>query len=908
MSLFDAARHRLRSLLRPGIADRERDDEYAFHRSLAESEHIHQTGDRVEAPYAAKRDFGNATYIKEEVRWTGPMRWIDQLAQDLRFAARTLRRSPVFSVVAVLSIGVSIGANTAVFGVIDALMLARLQVRQPTELVQLWREDGRGGREWFFNPAEYEALRASTGLPIALVTNASATQSEIAGVSDNRLSFEAVDGDLFPMLGVGAEAGRLLTPEDDRTAAPVAVFGYASAVHYFGSARDAVGRDVKLQGHVFTIVGVLPRGFRGLYLEWPMSIVVPRHTSLALLRNTWNPFDSMELTLVTRLPAGAEAQTRAALAHAFAACCANGQLLRREQGFRGPFRIQGQRLALTDISRGITAGKFNVREMFARVLYTLMAGVAIVLLIACTNVGNLLLARATARSRELAVRMSLGASRGRIVRQLLAESVLLATIGALVGIVLAVWGTAVLAERLPGNLRILQHFVAVEPNPAVIAFTATVAIVCTIVFGVLPAIRATRLDPIVGLRTGSPTSTRSGRLDRGLVALQMALALVLVASAGLLGATLGNLRSGLGDMQPDRLLVAEVEAAGTSIPQGSERVIYDRILERLRSVPGVTAVTGTDVMPLMYMGFTTYALDIAGFEHLSLDRVPLDQSPLATGIIHAMPGFFATTGTGLVAGREFSEHDVTGAPAVAIISEAIARQFFSGKDPIGQRIGFQGDAHEALTVIGVARDVKQTDLRRSNPRTVYLARTQQPGDSDRFIYALRTAGAAANAVPAARAAITAAAPEIVVRSVQPMSELVAFMVGREQALRAVAVVFSLVAVALAAIGLYGVMAFQVTSRSHEIGIRMALGADARKVVRMVMRQSIVVVAVGVALGVPLALAAAAALRSLLYGVQPFAPMPFVVAAVVLVAVGVAAAILPSRTASRVDPIVAIRAE
>ena len=440
-----------------------------------------------------------------------------------------------------------------------------------------------------------------------------------------------------------------------------------------------------------------------------------------------------------------------------------------------------------------------------------------------------------------------------------------------------------------------------------VGFTAIIAVFCTMVFGVLPAIRATRIDPVVGLRAGSPNSTRSGRLDLGIIAFQMALALVLVTSAGLLGATLRNLRSGIGDMHPDRLLVAEVEAAGTSIPQGNERAVYDRILERLRWVPGVSAVAGTDVMPLIYMGFTMRTLDIPGFEHLFQNDVAVENSGLSAWIIYAMPGFFATTGTGLVSGREFNDGDVAGGPPVAIISEAIARQFFQGRDPIGQRMGFHG-GRRALTVIGVARDVKQTDLRAPNPRTVYLARAQRPNDGDRFIYAMRTAGDAAPVAAAVRAAIAAAAPEIVTRSVRPMSEQVAISVGRERALRSVALVFSIVAVALAAIGLYGVIAFQVASRSREIGIRMALGADRQQVVLMVMRQSLVVVAAGVALGVPLALGASSGLRALLYGVSPFAVAPFVTAVIVLTGAGIMATLLPSRNASRVDPMLAIRSE
>jgi predicted permease len=903
MSFLDAARYRLRNLLRAAAADQERQEEYEFHRSLAAAAHANDTGDAADAPAAARRAFGNETLIREDVRWMGAVRWIDQLGQDLRFVGRTFRRSPLFAVVAVVSIGLAIGANTAVFGVIDELLLKRLAVSQPDQLRQLWRADGRGGREPFFNAAEFEALRAASGADVALLAWASALHAEIGGASYSRLSFNSVDGAFFPLLGVGAAAGRLLTPADDHDAAPVAVLGYGSASRYFGSPADAVGRRITLQGHVFTIVGVLPREFRGLFVESPMTIVVPYRTT-PLLRNSWSPRDGAMLTLVTRLGHGSE-QKRRALEHAFAGCCANGELVTPGAGTANPIRMKGQRLDFSDISRGIPVGKFDVRAMFGRLLYTLMAGVAIVLLIACTNVGNLLLARATARSREIAVRMSLGASRGRIVRQLLAESVVLAATGAALGVALAVWGTAMLPGTLPGNLRILEPFVSIRPNRSVTGFTAATAVLCTIIFGVLPAIRATRIDPVAGLRTSSAGATRSGRLDRGIIAVQMALALVLVASAGLLDATFRNLKSGLGDIDVDRLLVAEVESSGTSIPRGGERDAYDRIFERLRTVPGVATLAATDVMPMMYLGFTSSELDIPGHEPTS--DAPLDRSPLAAGIIHTTPGFFRTTGSDLVAGRDFNEGDVAGAPLVAVINETIARQFFAGRDPIGQTIGFRGDRRR-MQVIGIARDVKQTDLRAPNPRSVYLPRAQRQNDGDRFIYAMRIDGDAGRLATAARAAISEAAPEISIRFVRPMAELVAFSVARERALALVALMFSAVAVGLAAIGLYGVMAYQVTSRSREIGIRMALGADSAGVVRLVMRQSLAVLAAGIALGLPLALAATSALRALLYGVTPFAPTAFAVAVLVLVAAGIAATLLPSRHASRVDPLVTLKAE
>ena len=906
MSLFDAARYRLRNLFRARAVDSERDEEFAFHQRLSASAHEHETGDGVAAPHVARRSFGNVTLIKEEVRWMGAIRWIDQVGQDLRFALRTYRRSPVFTLVAVLSIGLGIGANTAVFGVTDGLMFQRLPVPAPHELVRLWKDDGRGGREPYFHVAEYEALERMSGADVAAMTVADAQTADIGGTEYERLMFYSVSGGLFPMLGIRPAAGRLFTPQDDRDEMPVAVLGYAYAARHFGVAENAVGRQITLQGQAFTVVGVLPREFRSLHVTEQMTIVLPRRSGVRVPQS--RPDLGNLLILVTRVVPGAGGdQTRTTLERGFAACCANSQLVSPGIGTVNPIEADGQRLTFEGVSRGIPGDKGNVRDAFGPVLFALMAGVAIILLIACTNVGTLLLERATVRARELAVRMSIGASRGRVVRQLLTESVLLAAMGATVGLALAVWGTAVLADSLPGNLRVIQPFVEIRPSFGMVGFIATVAAVCVLIFGVLPAVRATRVDPVVGLRSGSPATTQSNRLDRGLIALQMGLALVFVASAGLFGATLQNLRSGIGDTDPHRLLVAEVETEGTPIKSGAERPVYDRIFERLRVLPGVNSISGTNVVPLIYMGFEKRRLDIPGFEDLAAAKYPLDQHPMATWVITAMPGFFSTMGVRLVAGREFNDGDVAGAPLAAIISESVVARFFAGRDPIGQRMGFAG-GRRAVTIVGVARDIQQTDLRAPAEHSVYLARAQRRNDEDRFIYVMRTDRTAAGLSTTIAAAIKEAAPEIRVRKVQPMSEILAFGIGREQALRAVAVIFSVFAVGLAAMGLYGVLAFHVTSRSREIGIRMALGAGRSSVVRLVMGQSLVVILAGVAIGIPFALAATSSLKSLFYGVNPMAPRPFAVAVLVLLGAGVAAALLPSRSASRVDPLTAIRTE
>ena len=893
MSLIDAARHRLRTFFRPNAADHDRDAELRFHQDLAAEHLAHEIGDAEDAGYAARRELGNTTYAKEEMRHMGALRWVDATVQDLRFASRIFVRSPVFTAIAVLSIGVGIGANTAIFSVINALMLERLPISNPRELVQLWRADSVGEREPYFSVAEFDALRTVLGTDVTALTYLSTTRAEIGGASYDRLSFDAVDGWFFPLLGLRPEAGRLITPADDRDGALVTVFSFRDATRYFGSAQKAVGQRIKLEGHVFTVVGVTPRRFTGVIVGDAMSFVVPR-SAQTYVRNTWNPQDGSELMLVTRLAADS-VRTRLGLERAFAGCCGDGQLAMPRWR-----KSRGQLVMLSDISRGTTVGKFDARAMFSRGLYTMMAGVAMILLMACTNVGNLLLARATVRSRELAVRLSLGASRLRIVRQLLVESALLATLGTVVGVALAVWGTSALAGKLPGGLQMLQPYLRLGPNGAVLGFATGIALLCTIVFGVLPAIRATKLDPIIGLRSGSRTATRSGRLDRGVIAFQMSIALVLVASAGLLGATLRNLSAGLGDLDPDRLLIAEVEVAGTTITPDRARAAYDEIDRQLHDVPGVRAAVATDVMPLVYRGFSTRMLDIAGFE----DRRNAD---VEAGLIHVSPGFFTTTGSGLSAGREFGDADIAGAPEVTIISETIARQFFPGTNPIGQMIGFRG-GERSMQIVGVARDVKQSDLRAPAPRTVYLPRAQRAHDGDRLIFAMRINGRADVVALAARAAITAAAPNVVIRTVRPLSNQVAFHVGRERALATVAIVFSALAVGLAAIGLYGVMAFQVTSRTREIGVRMALGAGRARVVRMILGQSLGVAIAGVVVGVPLALAAANALRALLYGVAPFEPAPFVLAVGVLVTVAVVATLVPSRNAARVDPLIAMRAE
>ncbi|MGH8435079.1 MAG: ADOP family duplicated permease [Pseudomonas sp.] len=902
MSFLDAVRYRMRSLFRAAEAEREREEEFAFHRSLSEQELVSGEVNGKEARHAARRAFGNATYVKEEIRQMGALRWIDALGQDLRFGARTLRRSPVFTLVAVLSIGLGIGANTAIFGMMHALLFARLPIAAPRELMLVQRvqpSDARSASGWegptYFSWEEYQALSASRGIALSSFAGSYSDHADINASAKMSVSIKLVDGSFFPLLGIGTAAGRLLTSADQEQARPVAVVSYNFAVHHYSSAGGAVGQTIKLHGNPFAIVGVLPREFLGLVVAAPDELVVPRST-FALFRDREAGQQRPPMRVIGRVPAGASGAL-AALDATFRNCCAQGQLADRYTE-----HSPGPHVMLADMSRGVPQDKKDIRAQYAQAFIALMSGVALLLLIACTNVGNLLLARAVLRSRELSVRLSLGASRGRVVRQLLVESGLLAALGAALGVILALWGSALLARHLPVNLRMLQPFIAVRPSLLIFAFAIAVTIGCALLFGVLPALRATRLDLIARLREVRPTVTR-GRLDRAIVALQVGLALVLASSAGLLVATLRNVGSSARMLEPDRLLMAYIDVAGIPNRPRALRPVYDQIAERIRQVPGVRSVASTSVPPFALMGPTRgRSLDIPGHE-------AVDNREMIAGIVSVTPGYFDALSIALKAGREFTSEDKEGAERATIISESFAREFFAARYPIGDVIRFRNDSTPPWRIIGVAEDVKYYDLRAPAPRTMYMP-WAQVGDLDwtEIHLLIRTDGkAAAWAVPI-RNAITSSAPGVSIRRLGPVTEDAAYLLGREKSLAWLSVAFGTLAVLLAAVGLYGVMAFQVSARSREIGVRIALGADATRVVQMVLRQSLVVVVIGVVFGVPLALAAARGMAALLYGVPPWHPAPLAGAALLLLVVGMLASLLPSRNAARVDPMVAIRSD
>jgi predicted permease len=895
MSLIDAFRYRLRTLLRSSESDREREEEFAFHQALTEQELLRREVDAKTARHAARREFGNATNLKEEIRQMSVLRWVDALRQDLHFGARTLSRSPVFALTAVLSIGLGIGATTAIFGMVHRLLLERVAVPNPTELVVVNRVPGRYPR--MFNWREYDALAQTRGVALAGFAGTYCDETEVAGWARFSTGVHLADERFFPLLGIVPAAGRLLTSADHSAASPVAVATFDFAVKYFGDSRSALGQTVKLRGASFTIVGVTPRAYRGLIVgDDYSSLTVPRNT-LRLFKDDSGRQDANELwvTIIARVRSGV-AGSRAAVDGVYQRCCAEGQLGRTES-----LNDQRQQLQLVDLSHGMPQDKADLRTEFGPVFLALLIGVSVLLLIACSNVGNLLLARAVVRSRELGVRLSLGASRGRVVRQLLVESVLLAALGAALGLTLALWGTRLLAQHLPANLVFVQSFVALQPHAVIFSFSAGITVAAVLIFGVVPALRATRLDLIAVLRESQPSSRR-GKLDRGIVALQVGLALVLASSAGLLVTTLRNLNTNASVIEPDRLLTARIDLSNTAFENTPPNLLYEQTAERIRQIPGVRSVVWTTVPPFSMMGPTmARSLEMPGYESVGNDD-------MFAGMVFVTPDYFDAMSIALKSGRDFTAADRAGSENVTIISQSFADEFFQGRNPIGSVVRFRNDPSAASRIIGVAEDVRYYDLRAPAPRTMYFAWDKiehQP--SSRLELVIRTEGAASALLSPVLDAINATVPGVKVR-IRPVSEDARLILGREESLAWLSVSFGVLAVLLAAIGLYGVMAFQVSARKREIGIRLALGAAPLRVVRMILRQSIVVIAIGVIAGVPVALIAARALGTQLYGVTPWHPAPFAVAALVLLAAGLLASFLPSRAASRFDPLVAIRSD
>jgi predicted permease len=831
--------------------------------------------------------------------------FVETLWQDVRYGARLLLKNRTFAVVAILTLALGTGANTAIFQLVNAVRLRTLPVERPEDLVEVRIVKAPHGRTGSFqgtrpslsNPL-YERIRDEQRVFVSVMAWSSTRWNLSTGGEVRPAAGMFVSGSYFDTLGVHAAVGRTIGVSDDVNgcAAPGAVLSDAFWRREFGGEPGAVGRAILLEGHRFDIIGVAPASFTGVEVGRRFDVALPicaepifRGASSGLARS-----DSWFLASFGRLKPGvtidqASAQLAAISGGIFPAIVSPRYDANTAKDFV-QFTL-GALPAATGVS--------GIRTAYGDPLNILLGVTAIVLVIACANLANLMLARATAREREIAVRLAIGASRRRIVRQLLSESLLLALIGAAGGLLVARWLSVFLISFLGTSGS--PVFVDLAPDWRVFGFSMTVGLAACVLFGLAPAVRATRTAPGAAMKSGSRTMT-DGRerfgLRRALVVTQVALSLVLVVGALLFVRTLRNLTHLDGGFRQDGVLIANLDYRKAGVDASQIRELDRRVFERLRAIPGVDSAAQIYTTPVAG-NFWNERVIVGGREqdgNVNFNRVG--------------PGYFETLATPLVAGRDFSERDTAESPRVAIVTESFVRKYLPSGQPVGQSFQIAapiGDPRPMIQIVGVARDNKYTDLREPFTPIVYVAMGQGDAPDNQPAFAVH----ASTALPAVTAAATRALAEInpaIAVRYQTVREQVEGSLLRERLMAALSGFFGGLAVLIATVGLYGVMAYTVARRRVEIGIRMALGATRATVIRMVVREATALLLAGVALGGVLAVVAARSATALLYDLQPGDPGTLLSAAAALGTVTIAASCIPAFRASRLEPTRALREE
>lgn len=894
--------HRLANFLRPARLGRDIDREVRFH----VDELIDDLVARGRTPDAARREayarFGHRQVVKERVRDVDVPRWLETLSGDLRYALRALRAAPAFTGVIVLSLALGIGANTAIFTLINAVMLRTLPVRDPGALVELTvADDGaRNGQSasvnsTFTNPI-WEAIRdGRPGLAGTLAFSNQGYDLSNGGV-ERPTQGAMVSGSYFNVLGVTPALGRLLLPSDDVRGCPAtAVLAHAFWQAEYGGAPSVIGRTISLNGHAFEIIGVAPAGFLGVQVGRAPSVYFPI-CALDVLQPDRHALDARSnwyLSIMGRLAPGQTlAGTRAALA-----TMARGVFEATTPQHWSP--SEQERYRQKGLSaRPASTGLSQLRGQYRDALYVLLAVVGVVLLVACANVAQLLMARAAAREHEVAVRLAIGAGRGRLVRQMLTESLVLAFAGAAAGLLFARWSSALIVGYLsPGNPVALD----LAMDPRVLGYTIAVAVATGLLFGVVPAWRSSRVDPQVamhGAGRGVVGDSRH-RIQRAMVAGQLALSLVLVVAAGLLGGSFRRLLTLDPGFRREGVLLADVNWARLGYPDEREAAIRQELLDRVRAIPGVQRASASLITPISGSGWNDLVA-VDGFTPATERDALLWFNGIATD-------YMATMGTRLVAGRDIAADDRIGSPDVILINQAAVRHFFGGRDPIGRqlRVSTHDSLGAPLTVIGVVEDAKYRRMTEEAPPTAYVPLAQSPTWGPSVTLSIRTNGAPGALIPTVTRALAELDPAIGI-SFTSLETQVLNSLARPRLLATLSTFFGGLALLLAVIGLYGAIAYGVARRRPEIGVRLALGATRRGVIRMVIGEAGTVVLIGVVAGGILALAAGRVLAAFLYGVAPNDAATLALAAVTLAFVALLAGAFPAWRASTVDPMEALR--
>jgi predicted permease len=968
-----------------------------------------------EARYAAMRKFGNVTRMKEETREVWTFVWLEQLLQDIRFGLRMLRKSPGFAAVAILTLALGIGANTAIFSLIDAVMLRSLPVENPSQLVLLkWGARNAPNFHGYMTAGDCPAnLMPGAANPSGCsfsepmfreIAQTNVFSATAAFANSGRLNLtgngpatvingQLVSGDFFRTMGLKPAAGRLFEASDDKpSAAPVAVLNYGYWQSAFGASRDVVGRTVELNNVPFTIIGIAEQRFTGItpgsdYDVWLPLSDAQRITDPMRWQNRSADVANWWLTIIGRLKPGTElAQAQVAVSGLFQNEMLHGSvpLFHSGEPVSSPARRQGpaadsatsrreminpgapmltggngpagapapaqsggntpfilpapqgaptlNRQSAPEIHSGpatsstvadnpqvtlvpAQTGLTGARTKYSNPLYVLMLAVGIILLIACANVVGLMLARAAARQKEMAVRLALGAGRARVVRQLLTESLILSILGGALGILFAYWGAHAIISFISSNQTRPLGF-ATGVDLRVLGFTAAVSLLTGILFGIAPTFRGARVDLTPALKEGEGSSAGSGHGDRkwfsignALVVTQVALAIVVLVGAGLLVRTLGNLRSIDVGFDSHNILIFGIDPTLIGYKGPQVDPMYRDLQGRLSEIPGVKSASYS-MGPLL-----SGALMITSFH---LPGTPQDQES-ESDMLPVGPNFFETLHIPLLSGRGFNASDFvlsfsnsgptpTSAPTPLIVNQAFVIKYLGKENPLGKRFGqseadANSPANPGYEIIGVVHDAKCSDLRREIHPMMY-----SPQSLGGASFELRTAADPQAILPAVREVVSQVSTNLPLFDVKTESQQIDRLLFQERLVARLSGFFGLLALVLACVGLYGLLSYEVSRRTREIGVRMALGAQPQNVLKLVLRQGIVLAMVGAAVGIGVALGVMRYLTSMLYDVQANDPLTMIAVAMLLTLVALAACYIPARRAMRVDPLVALRYE
>ena len=905
---------RLQYLVTRRSLHEELDEEIQFHIDMKTDELVASGMSEEKARRTALRQFGNRTLAKQDSRSVWQFGWVEALVQDTRFGLRTLARNPIFTVAVVLTLALGIGANTAIYTLVDSVMLRELPVEDPGELYVIGASLAEGTstiepggnhhtalisyplyRHLSEYPDPFEEWAAISSFDINAYVSPEAPS---IGRSAERVETRLVTGNFFPMLGIEATLGRTLTRSDDVTpgAHPVVVISHRYWARKFAQRQDVVGRRLRMNGLEYTIVGVTPRSFFGVTAGRATDVWVPMMMQAELMREP-SRLDDMATMWVRVI-----GRARSGVSDEQLTLRANAQFRRGLMEEQGSTLTLEREKAIADVRIELVsfAGGFaNLRRRFAEPLSILMGVVGMVLLIACANVGNLLLARAGGRRREIALRMALGSRRGRLVRQLLTESLILAFAGGALALLLTRWTLDFLLgfiSRGPGLIPI-----EVPLDGRLMGFTIALCIATALLFGLTPALRATRVDLSVPLRNRGTTGGEGHErwdLRKALVVAQVALSLLLLIGSGLFLRSLQNLRQQETGFRSEGVLLVEIDPRGGGYTVEQLPALYEAITERLQGLPQVGSASLSYFHLFQNSAWRTDVF-VAGFDAPEDDG--LEEATLVT------PGYFETVGAPVIQGRAILPSDSEDAPKVAVVNETFARHFFAGQSAIGRRFRFGVDGTGTeFEIVGVAADIVYHDYRDETPRFAYFPVAQ----SMDYLQSLtiRTQGDGEAVAPAVRQALSEVAPSLPIVGMKTLDEQIEASFRDDEVVTQLTSLFGLLALALASIGLYGLLAYGVSQRANELGIRLALGATRMQVLWMVLRDGMVLVGLGILIGLPVAVATTRFASTLLFGLGATDLETMVKATLVLCFVALLAGYLPAHKASRLDPTTSLRHE